>query len=547
MKARIALVGVLSLTLAQPGTAVTEPGGSFIDDDGSIHEPAIEALKVAGITEGCDPVGDRYCPAAAVTRAEMAAFLVRALGETGLTPSSPTFGDVSPDQWYFGSVERLASLEISIGYGDGTFRPNALVTRGELAVFLVRALDGEPVDPVQGVFADVSPGAFHAGHVERLLELGITNGCATSPLRFCPEGAVTRAQMASFLARAFELPQESVSPRPSLDGLQLSLSPVASGLNQPVFVDAPSGDDRLFIVERGGRIKILSGGVVGGTPFLDLSSLVSTDGERGLLGLAFHPDYATSGRFFVHYTDASGANRIVEYSVSEDPNVAAADSARPLLHVSQPASNHNGGMIAFGPDGRLYVGIGDGGGAGDPFGNGQDASTALGTITAIDVDGGAASLFAYGLRNPWRFAWDGPRIYIGDVGQGEREEVDVISVFETGANLGWSLMEGSTCFIAGCSSAGLVLPVAEYEHSEGCSITGGYVYRGAAIPALRGHYLYGDFCSGFVRSFRYTGIAEDARSWPALATASLVSFGTDGAGELYLVSIGGSLWRIENP
>ena len=547
MKTRIALAGLLSVALALPAVAATEPGGTFIDDDGSIHESAIEAIRTAGITEGCEPVGDRYCPASGVTRAEMAAFLVRALDETEPTPSSPTFSDVSPGQWFFGSVERLASLGISMGYGDGTFRPNGLVTRGEMAVLLVRALGSEPVDPVQGAFADVSPAAFYAGHVERVLELGVTNGCATSPLRFCPEGAVTRAEMASFLARAFGLPQEPVPARPSLDGVQLFLTTVASGLNQPVFVDAPSGDDRLFIVEKGGRIKILGGGVVGGRPFLDLSSLVSTDGERGLLGLAFHPDYASNGRFFVHYTDGSGGNRIVEYSVSDDPDVAAGGSARPLLHVSQPASNHNGGMIAFGPDGRLYVGIGDGGGAGDPFGNGQDASTALGTITALDVNSGVASLFAYGLRNPWRFAWDGRRIYIGDVGQGAREEVDVLSVFESGANLGWSLMEGSTCFVAGCSSAGLVLPVTEYTHSDGCSITGGYVYRGAAIPALQGHYLYGDFCSGFVRSFRYTGIAEEVRSWPALATGSLVSFGTDGADELYLVSIGGSVWRIDSP
>jgi hypothetical protein len=215
-----------------------------------------------------------------------------------------------------------------------------------------------------------------------------------------------------------------------------------------------------------------------------------------------------------------------------------------LFTVPQPASNHNGGMIDFGPDGRLYVGIGDGGGSGDPFRNGQDPTTPLGTITAIDLESGARTLFAFGLRNPWRFSWDSQRIYIGDVGQNAREEIDVLSVFDAGSNLGWSLMEGSRCYVAGCSAAGLVLPVAEYGHVEGCSVTGGLVYRGTAIPELSGQYFYGDFCSGFVRSFRYTGAASEGRSWPTLSTPSLVSFGTDGAGEMYVVSIGGTVSKV---
>ncbi|MDX1449208.1 MAG: PQQ-dependent sugar dehydrogenase, partial [Acidimicrobiia bacterium] len=237
-------------------------------------------------------------------------------------------------------------------------------------------------------------------------------------------------------------------------------------------------------------------------------------------------------------------NRLVEYTVSNDPNVADPGSARVLWTVAQPASNHNGGMISFGPDGRLYVGIGDGGGGGDPFGNGQNPSTPLGTITAVDVDTGARSLFAYGLRNPWRFAWDGQRLYVGDVGEGSREEIDVLSIYQAGANLGWARLEGSRCLVAGCSSSGTVLPVLEYSHDDGCSVTGGVVYRGASIPGLVGHYLYGDFCSGFVRSFRYTGEAAELRAWPSLQTSSLVSFGTDGFGEVYLVSIGGTVWRV---
>jgi glucose/arabinose dehydrogenase len=545
MRSRVGLIALALLMGIAPAAAAIDPGGSFIDDDGSIHEPAIEAIRSAGITQGCDPVGDRFCPERGVTRAEMAAFIVRALGQSELDSSAPTFSDVGPGQWFYGWVEGLAALGISVGYGDGTYRPNTLVTRGEMSVFLVRALGVEPVDPVAGLFADIQSGAFYAGHTERLLELRVTNGCATSPLRFCPAGAVTRAEMASFVARAFELPLEAVPPRPSVHSLTLSLDVVASGLSQPLFVDAPAGDPRLFVVEKGGRIKVLAGGQVLATPFLDLSGLVSTDGERGLLGMAFHPGYAANGRFFVHYTDGAGANRIVEYAVSDDdPNRANPTSARALLTVPQPASNHNGGMIAFGTDGRMYVAVGDGGGAGDPHRNGQNPSTILGTVTALDVNSGATSLFAYGLRNPWRFSWDGQRMYIGDVGQGTREEVDVLSAFDAGANFGWPLMEGTRCFTPGCSSAGLTLPVLEYDHSLGCSITGGYVYRGTAIAELAGHYFYGDFCSGFVRSFRYTGVAEEHTSWNMLTTGGLVSFGTDGTGELYVVSIGGTVARI---
>lgn len=543
---RFALVGLATAALGLPVAAATQPGGSFIDDDGSVHEPAIEAIRAAGITAGCDPVGDRFCPEASVTRAEMAAFVIRALGQDELTGVEASFSDVGTGRWYFGPVERLAALGISLGYPDGTFRPDAPVSRGEMAVFLMRALGAEPVEPLTGVFADVDAAAFHAGAVERIFELGVTLGCSTAPLRYCPAGAVSRAEMASFLARAFELAQTPVPVRPSIDGLELQPVAVASGLSQPVFVTAPPGDDRLFIIEKGGRIKILASGALRAAPFLDLSAQVSTDGERGLLGLAFHPSYPDNGRLFVHYTDRVGANQVVEYAVSTDPDRADGSTARPLLTVSQPASNHNGGMIEFGPDGRLYVAIGDGGGSGDQFGNGQNPATPLGAISALDVNSGATSVFAYGLRNPWRFGWDGLRMYIGDVGQDRREEIDVISGFDAGANFGWPLMEGSLCFVAGCSPDGLVLPVVEYSHAEGCSVVGGHVYRGSAVPALAGHYFYGDFCSGFVRSFRYTGVASDRRSWPALSTGGLVSFGVDGGGELYLVSIGGSVWRIES-
>lgn len=543
---RVMMVVALLAVTALPAAAQIGPGGTFIDDDGSNHEPAIEAILHAGITTGCDPVGDRFCPSAPVTRAEMAAFLVRAMGGTELLGGEPSFPDVNQSRWYFGWVERLAESGVSLGYADGTFRPEVAVTRGEMAVFLIRALGESAADPPTGVFADVPIDAFYAGSAERLAQLEVTRGCATTPLRFCPNGAVSRAEMASFLARAFGLSEEPVPPRPSLDGVQLSRTAVAGGLDQPVFVTAPTGDNRLFVLEKEGRIRIVENGSVLPGAFLDISSSVSSNGERGLLGMAFHPDYSSNGRFFVHYTDGDGSNRVVEYAVSADPDVADTDSARVLLTVPQPASNHNGGMIEFGPDARLYVAIGDGGGANDQFGHGQDSTTRLGAITAIDVESGSASLFSYGLRNPWRFAWDGQRVYIGDVGQNAREEIDVLSTFDVGANLGWSVMEGSACFDPGCSAAGLVLPVAEYTHDLGCSVTGGYVYRGSAIPELVGHYLYGDFCSGSVWSFRYTGVASEERSWPGLSTDGLVSFGVDGIGEMYLVSIGGTVWRIES-
>lgn len=542
MRTRIAVVGVSLLLAALPAAAATTPGGSFVDDDGSTHESAIEAIKTAGITEGCDPVGDRFCPSLSVTRAEMAAFLVRAVGEHPLVDAPQTFPDVETSQWYFGAVERAVVMGFTVGYDDGTFRPNAPVTRAEMAVLLVRALGEPPVDPVGGLFSDVPSGAFYAGAVERLWELEVSRGCDESPLRFCPAAAVTRAEMASFLARGFALAQEPVPSRPSIDGVSLTRTPIVSGLDQPVFVTAAPGDDRLFILEKGGRICVLENGELASAPFLDLSDRVSASGERGLLGLAFHPGFASNGRLFVHYTDNAGANRVVEYLT--DGSTADPNSARTLLTVPQPASNHNGGMIEFGPDGRLYVAIGDGGGSNDQFGHGQNPDSLLGAITALDVDSGSTSLFAFGLRNPWRFAWDGERMYIGDVGQNSREEIDVISQFQTGANLGWSRMEGTLCLSGGCSDADLVRPVAEYSHSQGCSVTGGYVYRGSAIPAAVGHYFYGDFCSGRVWSFRYTGEASDQRSWPGLGTDGLVSFGVDGNGELYLVSIQGSVWRV---
>jgi glucose/arabinose dehydrogenase len=348
-----------------------------------------------------------------------------------------------------------------------------------------------------------------------------------------------------------------------LDDLNLTLVEVASGFNQPLFVAAPPGDDRLFVVEQDGHIQVLRDGERLGV-FLDLSSLVSTGGERGLLGLAFSPSYPADPRFYVDYTDLQGDTVVAEYRVSADPDLADPASARVLLTVDQPYRNHNGGMVAFGPDGYLYIGMGDGGSAGDPQRHGQDPTSLLASILRISVDGdpysvppnpwaaegGAAEVWAKGLRNPWRFSFDGDLLYIGDVGQDAWEEIDIAHVDSQRLNFGWSVMEGNHCYReAGCTTTGLEMPVLEYPHEAGdCSVTGGYVYRGAALPELDGTYFYGDYCSGRIASFRrdLEGL-YDLHDWTDTlgAVPHLTSFGVDGHGELYVVSGAGVVYRLE--
>ncbi|HEU4724682.1 MAG TPA: PQQ-dependent sugar dehydrogenase, partial [Candidatus Eisenbacteria bacterium] len=336
---------------------------------------------------------------------------------------------------------------------------------------------------------------------------------------------------------------------------------VLVGLAAPVDLQAPPGDtSRVFIVEQPGRIRIAKNGALQTRPFLDVISLVSTGGEQGLLGMAFHPQYATNGRFFIHYTDVAGDTRLAEYHVSSDPD-SAVPTATPILSFEQPFENHNGGQIAFGPDGYLYMALGDGGSGGDPQGNGQSLSTLLGKILRIDVDHGApytspstnpfasqagarGEIWSYGLRNPWRFSFDSQTgaMWIGDVGQGEWEEIDYEPAATGGRNYGWKKMEGSHCYPPGsaCDPTGLTRPVLEYPHGSECSVTGGYVYRGSAMPELAGTYFYGDFCSGLIRSAKI-GPGEtitDARDWTGVlrrasggALNQLSSFGLDARGE----------------
>jgi glucose/arabinose dehydrogenase len=347
------------------------------------------------------------------------------------------------------------------------------------------------------------------------------------------------------------------------DGLRVEV--VATGLSSPDFVTAPPGDARLFVLEQPGVIRIVRAGRLLPAPFLDLRAIVRSGGERGLLGMAFHPDYARRGTFFVNYTDRDGNTRVVRYRVSRDPDRADPASAVALLRIEQPYANHNGGMLAFGPDSMLYVGMGDGGSGGDPHGNGQNLGTLLGKLLRIDVDrgrpyaippdnpfvgvaGARGEIWASGLRNPWRFAFDraAPRLYIADVGQNEWEEIDVADARTGGINYGWNLREGLHAFRDGRAAGRAPTdPLLEYSHVDGCSVTGGYVYRGAAWPELRGTYFFSDWCSGWLRSFRWRdGRATELREWRVGKLGQVTSFGEDGSGELLLTTSQGRLLRL---
>ena len=355
--------------------------------------------------------------------------------------------------------------------------------------------------------------------------------------------------------------------------VSLGLQTVATGLNFPVFLtNVPDDDSRLFIIEKAGRIRIIKDGTLLGTPFLDIAPLVSTGFEQGLLGLAFDPNYAGNGRFYVNYTDTAGDTQIVRYLVSANPDIARAVQDKILLSVDQPFSNHNGGNIIFGPDGYLYIGMGDGGSSNDPQGNGQDLTDLLGSVLRVDVrpdedyaipndnpfrnhPSAREELWDYGLRNPWRFSFDLQTgdLYIADVGQNAREEINVAPETAGGGkgfNYGWNIMEGTICtpgINPNCTTAGLRLPVLDYDHSGGnCSITGGYVYRGTAIPNIQGTYFYGDFCAGWVRSFRYqNGQATDQTEWSSLSPGGqITSFGEDNQGEIYILSQQGGVYRV---
>jgi len=351
------------------------------------------------------------------------------------------------------------------------------------------------------------------------------------------------------------------------------LSTVLGGLASPTQVtNAGDGTDRLFIAEQRGTIRVVQDGRLLPGYFLDIRSRISTGGERGLLGLAFHPDFGSNGLFYVYYTRTGGDIIIARYTANAARTSASASTESRLLWVEHSAaSNHNGGGMAFGPNGYLYAGIGDGGGAGDPEGDARSLTrNLLGKLIRINVDGtgagpygrysipgtnpyrgattGRDEIWARGLRNPWRVTFDRANgaLYIADVGQNSREEVNRETAASTGGrDYGWNIMEGRTCYrSSGCPLSGDSLPVMEYTHSGGnCSITGGYVYRGAQHPALLGHYLFGDFCSGRLWTIPTSG-TNVAEQLAADTSARITSFGEDEDGELYLVTIAGTLYRI---
>jgi glucose/arabinose dehydrogenase len=343
---------------------------------------------------------------------------------------------------------------------------------------------------------------------------------------------------------------------------------IATGLDTPVgLANAGDGSGRLFVVEKPGRIRIIRNGSLLDTPFLNIRDRVGSSGsEQGLLGLAFHPQYAQNGYFYVNYTDKNGNTVIARFSVSaQDPNRADPTSEQRLISVSQPFRNHNGGEVTFGPDGYLYLGLGDGGSAGDPYGNGQSLDTFLGKILRIDVDQGQPyaipqdnpfvgqnakpEIWAYGLRNPWRFSFDRDTddLFIGDVGQDSWEEIDYLPAGSPGGmNFGWDYFEGKHKYSDQAPPASFtwVAPVAEYSHDLGCSITGGFIYRGSQLPAWRGVYLYGDYCSGNVWGLVHNaqGGWDDAMLFND--AANITSFGEDESGEIYLADYGGNVLQL---
>lgn len=347
----------------------------------------------------------------------------------------------------------------------------------------------------------------------------------------------------------------------------LHLASVASGFASPVFLATPPGDTaRLFVVEQTGLIQIVQHGVRLGSPFMDITDRVASGGERGLLSVAFHPNYAANGFFYVNYTDLNGDTRVERYSVSvADSNLADTATHKLILFVRQPYSNHNGGLVMFGPDGMLYIGMGDGGSGGDPENRAQHPDSLLGKLLRIDVDrgdpyaippnnpfatsGGAPEIWAIGLRNPWRFAFDPPSglLYIADVGQNTWEEVDVEPASQGGLNYGWRVMEGAHCSNPDpCQLAGLVLPRVEYTRNDGCAVIGGFVYRGTRSPSLVGEYFFADLCGGWLRSFTVAGGNVSTRTlWtPDVSPGTPLSFGEDANGELYVLSSGGTVYRI---
>ena len=553
----------LAMSLFQ--VAGPTPGGTFIDDDGHVLEGGIEAIAAEGITFGCNPpLNDRYCPERVLTRAQMAAMVVRAQD----LPATSTDAFVDDDGHVLeGAINRLAAAGITFGCNppaNNRFCPDDTVTRAQAAGFLARALS-IPASSTNHFVDD--NGHVLEGAINRIADRGITLGCnPPANDRFCPNDGVTRAQIAGMLTRALGL-----TPMPPPPRSALAWATVVDGLEAPIQVLSPPGENRLLIAEQGGVVRIAQGGNLTGI-FLDISDDVIFSGERGLLSIELHPDYPADRRLFAWYSGplrsgGSGDHTtyLVEYDIA--PNLQTASSPRTVLAVDQPFSNHNGGFLSFGPDGYLYLSLGDGGSGNDPGGRARNLNTLLGKMIRIDVDGaqpyaipadnpyvgrsGRDEIWASGLRNPFRWSFDGNLMFIGDVGQGAREEIDAVPVTPTGYDFGWSRFEGTVCnpndTDPSCSRAGLTFPVAEYGRSVGRTVTGGVVYRGPTVRSLDQFYVYADFGSGRVLAFRYlNGRAVDAKDLTSrLGDTGLVSFETDNSGEMLAVDyFDGVVYRL---
>ena len=338
----------------------------------------------------------------------------------------------------------------------------------------------------------------------------------------------------------------------------IALEPVVQGLRNPLaVVSAGDGTGRLFVAEKGGIIRVVEGGQLRATPFLDIRNLVATGHEQGLLGLSFEPNRPE--RFYINYTNRAGDTIIARYRVSNNRNVADANSAEILLTIDQPAANHNAGHLLFGPDGYLWIGMGDGGGAGDRFQNAQNRNTLLGSMLRLDVSSergyrnapgnpfANGMAWAIGLRNPWRYSFDRVTgdLWIGDVGQGEWEEVNRVESSQAGLNYGWPILEGNHCYKAStCQRDGFIAPITEYKHDFGCSITGGNVYRGNEYPQLQGGYFFADYCSGIFWAIDATTQRFTAPTIVLRSGLTVSSFGEDEAGELYVTAFDGTLYRL---
>ncbi|MEM7110866.1 MAG: PQQ-dependent sugar dehydrogenase [Chloroflexota bacterium] len=422
-------------------------------------------------------------------------------------------------------------------------------------------------EPAAGVIADSETSTVEEPETSTSVDASSEeNGAANEETAVSAEETAPPTPTAVSVEEPTPLPTDDPEPT-AVPATAIQLVSIASGFFKPVFL-THAFDARLFVVEQHGVINIIKNGQVLDTPFLDIQQRVGSDSsEQGLLSVAFHPSYGENGRFFVNYTNNDGDTIISRFNISSDANQGDPASEQIILTLPQPFPNHNGGQVAFGPDGYLYIGMGDGGAANDPLGNGQDLTTLQGAILRIDVnsgdpyavpannpfvsdDGVRNEIWSYGWRNPWRFSFDRLTggMFIADVGQNTWEEVHFEAAgVAGGANYGWNIMEGNHCFSGGsCDETGLVPPIFEVNHDEGhCSITGGYVYRGQQSPALTGNYFVGDFCSGAVWSL----FAHGDGSWTAnevgRSGALISSFGEDVNGELYLLDHRGEIFQIQ--